>query len=134
MKFEESVGAVVFHDKEFLLLRDGSGYWGFPKGHIETGEDMMTALKREVEEETGIKGCELIPGFKEEIGYYFHKGNTIVSKKVTYFLMKAPNKNAVISHEHTAFEWLPIKKATERVPFENSKSLLRKAAEFLKIQ
>ncbi len=133
MKFEESVGAIVFFDKEFILLRDGLGYWGFPKGHIEKGEDMMTALKREVEEETGIKGCELIPGFKEEIGYYFHKGKDLVSKKVTYFLMKAPNKNAKISYEHTAYEWLNLSEALKKISFENSRSLLSKAAKFLKL-
>lgn len=48
---------------EILLLEvtkpDGRTYWDFPGGRINRGEDIETALKREVQEETGIAGVTL---------------------------------------------------------------------------
>ncbi|MDZ4384915.1 MAG: NUDIX domain-containing protein, partial [Candidatus Moranbacteria bacterium] len=64
ISFEKSVGAVVFRKKEtggkeFLLLHYPSGHWDFPKGHIESGETEEGTLRREVEEETGLKDLKL---------------------------------------------------------------------------
>ncbi|MEA3275698.1 MAG: bis(5'-nucleosyl)-tetraphosphatase [Pseudomonadota bacterium] len=38
----------------YLLLRC-YGYWDFPKGEMEPGEDPMDTARREVAEETGLK-------------------------------------------------------------------------------
>ena len=38
----------------FLLLR-AYGYWDFPKGGVEAGEDVLIAARREVMEEAGIE-------------------------------------------------------------------------------
>src|SRR3990167_3966498 len=44
------------HGKEYLLLyRADQQDWTFPKGHIEDGEDAVTAMQREVREETGLE-------------------------------------------------------------------------------
>ena len=49
---ETSAGGVVFRtdgDKTLILLiRDAHRNWGFPKGHVERGEDPATAAMREV--------------------------------------------------------------------------------------
>ena len=58
---ETSAGAVVFRRTAdtngfvFLLILDGHGNWGFPKGHVESGETWLEAARREVREETGIE-------------------------------------------------------------------------------
>ena len=41
--------------KVFLIKPTGLKVWGFPKGHIEKGEDVFTGAKREFVEETGIQ-------------------------------------------------------------------------------
>ena len=63
MKHEKSAGAVVFRkEKEplYLLLHYEAKHWDFPKGHVEENESDNETVKREVEEETGIKDIEII--------------------------------------------------------------------------
>ena len=41
-RLEPSAGGVVMHagddEPRYLLIRDSYGNWGFPKGHLESGE------------------------------------------------------------------------------------------------
>ncbi|MGH2732251.1 MAG: NUDIX hydrolase, partial [Actinomycetota bacterium] len=53
------VGAVAVRDRAILLIERGQppskGLWSLPGGRVECGETMVEALRREVEEETGLK-------------------------------------------------------------------------------
>ena len=55
---ETSAGGVVYRlhagHAVFLLIRDSYQNWGFPKGHLESGERAEDAAVREVREETGM--------------------------------------------------------------------------------
>lgn len=58
-RFTVTAGAVIFNDEgEVLLLkhrfRAGSG-WGLPGGFMETGEQPIDALRRELREEIGLE-------------------------------------------------------------------------------
>ena len=53
------VGAVIYKNNRFLLLErvpsdSMGGFVGIPSGTVEAGEDLLTALTREVQEETGL--------------------------------------------------------------------------------
>ncbi|NOX61044.1 MAG: NUDIX hydrolase [Chloroflexi bacterium] len=54
-----AVGAVVMQNGRVLLIRRGVvpriGYWAVPSGFVEYDEQPREALKREVEEETGLR-------------------------------------------------------------------------------
>jgi len=57
------------------FVNKDDGYWGIPKGQIETEEDLLATAKREFEEETGIKpdGHFLPLGFiKQKSGKKVH--------------------------------------------------------------
>jgi 8-oxo-dGTP pyrophosphatase MutT (NUDIX family) len=104
-----------------------SVWWEFPKGLVEKGEDDVDTLKREVEEETGLRDLELMDRLGS-IRYYFKKSNgTLVRKVVSYYLVRAPSGQVEISHEHEDFEWLPYDDAYSRLKFKNHKRVLRKA-------
>lgn len=157
LSFEKSVGAVIFREndkgeKEFLLLhyrtegRSGgrnSGHWDFPKGHMEKGENEEDTLRREVKEETGLTNIEILSGFRNKISYFYRAksnekeerekaGRGInIFKSVVYFMAKTKESDVVISDEHTEFEWLSYTDALNRITWDNSKNILRKAHKFL---
>jgi len=142
MPVEKSAGAVVFRrekNKNFYLLlhypssaKAPKDYWDFPKGHIEKGEKELDTVKREVEEETGLKKLKFVDEFKEWIKYFFkYKGKTVF-KIVTFYLAETKNKNVKISFEHIGYIWLPYEEAIEKLTFRNAKEILKKADKFLK--
>ena len=134
---ERSAGAVVFvpaaEGPEYLLLRYGAGYWGFPKGHVEAGETDVQAAQREVEEETGIPVGQqkLLEGFEDDTDYKFRRGSILVEKDVRFFLIEAGTREVKLSHEHSGYAWLPYAPALERVSFEGPRRILQAAHSFI---
>jgi 8-oxo-dGTP pyrophosphatase MutT (NUDIX family) len=132
MSVEKSAGAVVFFRSariEYLLLH--SSYWGFPKGHIESGESERAAAMREVREETGLP-VVLLDGFRQVDAYSFLRCGESVQKQSIYFLGEVPSRAAHISHEHDDLAWLTFDDALARLGYEGGKEILRKADEFLR--
>jgi 8-oxo-dGTP pyrophosphatase MutT (NUDIX family) len=140
MKFEKSVGAVIFRKEEneilYLLLHypgvQGSDYWDLVKGHVEEKELEKETIVREAFEETGIKDLEFIEGFKEKVSYIFKRNIEDISKEVIFYLAETKTKDILISFEHTEFKWASFSEATPIMKFREGKSVLTKANEFLK--
>ncbi|MGB9598418.1 MAG: bis(5'-nucleosyl)-tetraphosphatase, partial [Minisyncoccales bacterium] len=133
MKNEISVGGIIFSlEKEkinYLLLKYPSlkrnrSYWGFAKGRKEKGEKEMDTLKREIEEETGLKKIEVLKGFRETIHYFFWENKEKIFKRVIFYLVFAKEKKVKISFEHEEARWFPFKEAIGLLTFENYRSLL----------
>jgi len=150
MPIEKSAGAIIFRKENnnffYLLLhypssakapcppkfcktklRRAGDYWDFPKGHIEKGEDEIKTVKREVEEETGLKDIKIIEGFREWIKYFFKFEGKTVLKFVTFYLAETKTKDVKISGEHVGYKWLPYEDAIEQLTFKNAKEVLKKA-------
>ena len=109
----------------------GKEYWDLPKGHIEKGEKEIETVRREVEEETGLKDIEFLEGFKEWIKYFFKFKGVNILKFVTFYLAETKEKDIKVSFEHLGFEWLSYEKAIEKLTFQNAKKILKKANKFL---
>lgn len=133
---EFSAGVIVFSEKsgrrKYLVLHYPSGHFDFPKGHLETGETELQAAIRELTEETGISQVNILNGYEHYIHYGFYKKEGYINKKVTFFLGEVPNEEVQISHEHQGYLWLEYDQALAKITFENAKSLLKSAEQFLK--
>ncbi|MBZ9578705.1 NUDIX domain-containing protein [Patescibacteria group bacterium] len=141
MPVEKSAGAVIFRKEKgiikYLLLHYPSSskaprnYWDLPKGHIEKGEKELETVKREVEEETGLKDLRFIEGFKEWIQYFFKFKGKTVFKIVIFYLAETKTKKVRTSFEHIGYKWLPYEEALAKLTFKNAKEILKKANNFL---
>ena len=131
MTHEKSAGAVVFYrgaQIEYLLLH--SSYWGFPKGHVESGEGERAAAMREVREEANLD-VTLLDGFRQVDEYSFLRRGEPVQKRSVYFLGQARSRAARISSEHDDWVWLTFDDALARLGYKGGREVLRRANAFL---
>lgn len=128
MKKEISCGAVVYYyqdnQPQFLIIKNlNSGYYGFPKGHIEGKEsDAQTAI-REVFEETGIQIKLKSPDFVAKT-YRFKVDGIVIDKTVKYFLAEAINTQ--ITHqveEIIEASWLPTNQVEKRLTYQTDREV-----------
>lgn len=121
-KKELSAGTVIMHPTaspiNILVVKTFSGFWGFPKGHVEQGETKQQAALRETKEEVGLDVTLL--DICEKITYPLNKGRTV--KEVYFFLAKASASQFCLDH-HEIIEarWLPIDAARAQITFSNAK-------------
>ena len=106
-KFYVAVKALVCYGSKFLLIKrttEARGdyyHWEFPGRRLEFGESPMQALKREINEETGLEVEKLIllnawNSFKDEC-------TEIIG--LTY-ICTANGDNVMLSKEHSDYEWV----------------------------
>ena len=92
MKRSVSIGGIVINDRGEIAMVSNKGIsWGFPKGHPETGEEPLATAEREIREETGLKGLQLV----KCIGTYerhpqlsLGKEDTSILKSITMYLFR----------------------------------------------
>jgi len=53
-------GVVVNPGGDVLVVNQRGNSWSLPKGHIDPGEDALTAAKREIREESGVGDLTLV--------------------------------------------------------------------------
>ena len=83
MKRTQCAGGVVLNKKGLVLLVSQRGNsWCFPKGHIDKGEDPLTAARREIHEESGVTDLKLI---KNLGSYERYKGSLSRSEDTSEF-------------------------------------------------
>ena len=132
---EKSCGTVLYTVKDniiyYVLLRASEeGYCGFPKGHVEGDESEQETALRETWEETSIR-AEIVGDFRREVNYTFGRGR---KKTVVYFLARfsgqTPKHNP--GFEVRKHYLLPLDQACEALTFENTKTILREAEEYIR--
>lgn len=135
MPDERAAGVILFRERpdhrEYLLIKNPGGHWGFPKGRIEPGEDEAVTALREVGEEVGITHVQMIPGFQVRESYTFLRRGQVVNKEVVLFLASSPEDGRPGAAEVEALEWFPFTLALDRLVYPEQRRALRRAEEFL---
>lgn len=133
---EVSAGGIVFRrDGErtfFLLIRDPYRNWGFPKGHLEEGEEPSAAAVREVGEETGLGGLELRAAI-ETIDWTFRFRGRQIHKVCHFFLMETDERRTTPQSAEgiTACRWASYEQATKMIAYDNARAVLAQAQALL---
>jgi 8-oxo-dGTP pyrophosphatase MutT (NUDIX family) len=130
--FEKSCGAVVFmgrgRERQYLLIENRRHNWGFPKGHVEPGEDEHATASREIYEETGLSPT-FIDGFRQTVSYYV---KDTVRKTAVYFAAETTSDRVKIpAGEISSYCFAPLREALFQLTYKSEKSLLLKADSFL---
>ncbi len=111
-----------------MIATRGRTRWGLPKGAVSEGETSEQAALREVQEETGLEARIIKP--LDTIEYYFRAGDTLIRKRVDFYLMLYVGGELVPQlSEVDDVEWVPISEAIQRASFESEKKLLESAME-----
>lgn len=135
-KEEISAGGVVVRPTgsgtHFLLIRDSYKNWGFPKGHLEAGEQPEAAALREVSEETGLRDL-VTRGLIDTIDWHFRFRGRLIHKVCHFFLMETAESRTSPQRDEgiTACRWLPFEGAEELISYGNARDVLRKAREMV---
>lgn len=124
-KVDFAAGGIVFIGNKVLLVKNrlrkeykeyyDSGFWGFPKGHMEEGESPLDAAEREVFEETGFKVKCISEKPIAESRYTIEYGENI-EKTVWFYEMKVIEE--FVKEPDEEIEEIAI------VPYEEAVSLL----------
>ena len=130
--YEKSCGAVMFTgsgaDKRYLLIKNISGHIGFPKGHIEAGENEKQTALREIYEETGVH-ARLFDGFRESYNYLI---NGFIRKKAVYYLARFDEADVKMNiREISEYKALSYDEAMKALNFKHDRDILEKADKYI---
>jgi 8-oxo-dGTP pyrophosphatase MutT (NUDIX family) len=127
--FQVGVKALITNDKDEILVLDSgewhlknqTQHWDVPGGRIQEGHTALETLRREVEEETGIKEVIDPQFFTAAVSNF--KDIPVGEHKVGLLLMiykvKIPKNSQIkLSHEHSGYEWVSRKEAAKRLAYK----------------
>ena len=132
-KYMEAAGGLIKnHNHEYLFIKRFN-LWDLPKGKIEKDESPEQAAIREVEEETGIEGINIIKPVNDTWHIYPWKEQTIL-KKTYWYLMESNYSGDLIpqiKEDITDAVWLKTSDAKEALK-SSYRSLSSNLLEFIK--
>ena len=111
--FELLVRALIIRDRKILVCQTtGRSYFFLPGGHIEFGETMKEALKREIYEEMGarVTTSQFIGGIEN---FFLQDGEK--KHEVSFVFQIDIDSEEIVSRErHIAFFWLSMGEFIEK--------------------
>ncbi|MDR1582355.1 MAG: tRNA (adenosine(37)-N6)-threonylcarbamoyltransferase complex ATPase subunit type 1 TsaE [Prevotellaceae bacterium] len=118
-RFIRAAGGVVFNKNNDILLIHRLGYWDLPKGKMEDNETEMSAACREIEEECGISGIEIVGKIMDIFHIYRDKDGKRIIKQTAWFSAFYPG-NQLLQPQHeediTEAVWVSLNDVSLYVP------------------
>lgn len=126
LKREKSCGCIVIKDNKVLLIKQVTGNWGFPKGHVEKDETEYETALREVKEETNLD-VKIISDKRYTMNYLTERGSY---KQVVLFVAnEIKGKIKRQEAEIDDIKWLNYEDALKTMNFQNTKDILKEVSE-----
>jgi len=114
----QAAGGLVTNEKKQLLMIFRRGKWDMPKGKLDKGENLEACALREVEEETGLKGVQLLAPLL--ITYHtYHEGTKFILKESHWYSMQVKGKQQLVPQTEEDIhdiQWVTPKEAVQLFP------------------
>ena len=117
-------GVVINKDDNILVVSQQGTSWSLPKGHVNEGEDVLAAAKREVEEESGINDLQLV----KELGSYERPrlDDPTEIKTIHMFLFKTEQVDLKpVDPENPEARWININEVEQLLTAGKDKEFFR---------
>lgn len=127
LRKEKSCGCIIIKDKKVLLVYEKNrNFWGFPKGHMEEGENEIETALREVKEEVGLE-VEIDRKKRYLLNY-------IIEDEIdkTTVLYVATPKTENLKRQESEIEdikWCDFEEALKILTFDNWKEMFKQVLE-----
>ena len=133
LKKEKCCGCIIIENNKVLLVYEKNrNFWGFPKGHMEKGENEIETALREVKEEVGLD-VEIIDKETRYILNYIIRDE--IDKTTVLYLARPKNKEIVMQEsEIEKVKWCDFEEALETLTFDNSKEVFKKVINELNLE
>ena len=132
-------GGIVYRRKnnnyQIALVYDIFGYWTFPKGHVEKGEDLEEALLREIKEEIGLEKLKIIKKLGERKYRAKEPQKGLVRRKVTDFLLESTDDTELKVEESPGIKdakWFDLDEIPSLKQYREIKGTLQTVIDYLK--
>ncbi|NTU83334.1 MAG: NUDIX domain-containing protein [Chloroflexales bacterium] len=127
-----AVGAVIVREApggplEVLLIRKQGGMWTLPKGRVKRGEADEDALRREMAEETGLRG--VVGEAISQSVYRIEKDGRQRRKTVVYYLVwnTRGELRPGLAEGIEAVRWMPVPRALKHIGRPRIRAVVRAA-------
>jgi len=126
-KYQAAGGIVVNKGKFLILIRPKKNEIRLPKGHIDPGESAPEAGLREVQEESGLSGLEIVSDLGTQV-VEFEAFSTHFTRTEHFYLME-PSENFNIGIPEPQFipKWVSPEEAVNLLTYEPEKEWVRRA-------
>jgi 8-oxo-dGTP diphosphatase len=128
------VGAVVVREGRALIIKRAheprKGEWSLPGGHVDLGESLFDAVRREVKEETGL---EVHPGPIIETFDRVHRdpdGRIRYHFVIVDFVCEAPKGDPVAGDDAEAVAWAAVTELDDYGVNAHAAAVIRKGLEY----
>ena len=107
---------IVSKNKSILMIKRAHDYkgadigkdmWDFVGGRIKSGEELKTALSREVSQEIGVEisSWQLV----DAINFEMKKGKNKMNRTQLFYLTNLPEETQLkLTDQHTSFKWFKL--------------------------
>lgn len=130
LKKEKSCGCIIIKNNKVLLVYEKNmNFWGFPKGHMEKGENEIETALREVKEEVGLD-VEI----DNEKRYVLNYNVRNEIDKTTVLYVASPKNEKIVMQESEIEDakWCDFEEALNTLTFDNSREMFKNVIEDLK--